>query len=272
MLPTTSGEKGRHCPDYSPVAVARTAAGLRLATTRGIPGPWGEAAKGLLYVKQIPYVRVAQEAGGANDELRDWTGFDNAPVLVWNDEPAVADWAAILHLAERLVPEPPLIPADQADRAAMFGFLHELCGQDGFGWNRRLIHFAQVQSALATQGGVPGDSGFGRMLAKYPVVHSPDRARARLLAILGMQGSRLRAQRALGSPYYFGDALTAADIYAAAFAAMIRPLPREVCPMADDLMASYTLTDPQLLAAVDPAILDHRDFIYEQHLELPLAL
>jgi hypothetical protein len=34
--------------------------------------------------------------------------------------------------------------------------------------------------------------------------------------------------------------------------------------------AAYTVRDPLLLAALDPILLEHRDRIYERHLELPV--
>ena len=48
---------------YLSVEEAISLKGLRLVLTRGVPGPWGEAAKAILHVKNIPYVRVAQTAG-----------------------------------------------------------------------------------------------------------------------------------------------------------------------------------------------------------------
>ncbi|WP_340316256.1 glutathione S-transferase family protein [Rhizorhabdus argentea] len=261
-----------HCPDYVEIEAAREATGMRLATTRGVPGPWGEAAKGILYVKRIPYLRVAQDAGEPNEALVAWTGIDSAPVMIWNDEPPRAGWAEILALAERIAPHPPLIPADERARAAMFGLLHELCSEDGFGWNRRLIHFAQAREAAAASTAGLDNAQFERLLRKYPIGHNVERARARLIAILTLQSDLLRAQHSAGSRYYFGDALTAADIYGACFAAMIQPLPQDCCAMAPELAASYTLSDPEILAAVDPLILAHRDFIYRNHMELPLRL
>ena len=53
---------------------------------------------------------------------------------------------------------------------------------------------------------------------------------------------------------------------------MIRPLPPSYCDMAPELIESYTETDPEILAAADPLLLEPRDFIYEHHLELPLRL
>ena len=40
--------------------------------------------------------------------------------------------------------------------------------------------------------------------------------------------------------------------------------------MPEMLRAGYAVTDPETLEAADPILLSHRDFIYEQHLELPL--
>ncbi|HET9063814.1 MAG TPA: hypothetical protein VFO62_11055, partial [Candidatus Binatia bacterium] len=65
--------------DYVDIDTARATRGLRLVLTRGVPGPWGESAKGMFWVKHIPYSRVAQEAGGANEALIAWTGRADAP-------------------------------------------------------------------------------------------------------------------------------------------------------------------------------------------------
>jgi glutathione S-transferase len=220
----TSAPARPHCPDYVGIEEARSASGMRLATTRGVPGPWGEAAKAMLYIKRIPYLRVAQEAGEPNEELLAWTGANNAPIMIWNDEPPLSVWSDIILLTERIAPAPPLIPSDERLRAAMFGLLHELCSEDGFGWNRRLVHFAQAREAAAAGTAGLDNSQFGRLLRKYPVRHDVARGRQRLVAILRFQSDILRAQKAAGSRYYFGDTLSAADVYAACFAAMIRPL------------------------------------------------
>ena len=67
-----------------------------------------------------------------------------------------------------------------------------------------------------------------------------------------------------------GARLSAADIYWATFAAMLQPLPVEQCPMSDFMRAQYTATDPLLLKAASPILLEHRDRIYRDHLQLPL--
>ena len=258
--------------DYVPIEQARTMLGLRLVATPGIPNPWTEAAKAILHVKGLSYSRVAQLAGEANPELVAWTGINSAPILVHDDGPPLAGWIEILLLAERLAPEPALIPCDQKERAAMFGFAHELCSQDGFGWNRRLLFFADAEAAMTKLGPSVGRGGFDRMNRKYGHGGDAPHARTRLAAILGLLVGQLEAQKTAGSPYYLGDRLTALDIYSACFMAMVRPLPLDLCPISPELHASYHATDPAILDAADPILFAHRDFVYHTHLELPMRL
>ena len=255
---------------YVDVDTARATAGLRLVVTCGIPGPWVEAAKGILHVKRLDHVRVHHMAGEENAGIVAWTGCNNAPVAIFDDEPARAGWADILALAERLAPRPALIPQDEGDRALMLGMCHALCGEDGFGWNRRLLYFAAAEQALAQANVVSDRAGFDRMRGKYG---SGDvaRARGRSLSILVLLADRLRAQHARGFDTYFDSGLTALDIYSATFMAMLRPLPEDVCPMGPVLRAAYTADDPEILAAAAP-LLAHRDIVYQRHLELPLRL
>jgi hypothetical protein len=42
--------------------------------------------------------------------------------------------------------------------------------------------------------------------------------------------------------------------------------------MPDMLRATFESGDPETDAALDPILLEHRDRIYERHLELPLSL
>src|SRR5574340_1605281 len=106
---------------YIDVAEARSMSGLRVVLMAGVPSPWGEAIKGVLHVKRIPYVRVRQVLGGTNETLREWTGQTGAPVAVWNDERPRITWIEQLLLAEELRPEPPLIPPVPEVRALLIG-------------------------------------------------------------------------------------------------------------------------------------------------------
>ena len=84
--------------------------GLRLVLTAGVPGPWGESAKGILAVKGIQYVAVRQTAATADPQLIEWTRQSSAPAAMFEEERPRSGWAEILLLAERIQPEPALIP------------------------------------------------------------------------------------------------------------------------------------------------------------------
>ena len=256
---------------YIEVAEAKKQRGLRLVLTAGVPGPWGEAAKSLFHLKKIPYVAVSQEGGGPNDALREWTGFDNAPQVVYDDERPRIRVSEILLLAERLEPNPRLVPIDPRERVAMFGLLHEIGGEMGFAWCRRLQLFHPILQLPEGAAPAPLVESVSRMAAKYG--YSPEAAAAaddRVVEILRLLSDVRREQQERGSDFLVGDALSAADIYWATFAAMIQPLEPEQCPMSDLLRGSYTLTDDRALAAADPLLLEHRDRIYRDYLELPM--
>jgi glutathione S-transferase len=257
--------------DWIDVAEARARKGLRLVLTAGVPGPWGEAAKAVFRAKGIPFARVRQEMGSANDALVAWTGRSNAPIAVFEDERPRDGWAEIVLLAERLAPEPRLLPADPDARALAFGLIHELAGEDGLGWSRRLMMLDPILRLPPGAGG-PMRAAVERMGRRYG--HSPAAAAAapgRVAVILDLFSRRLRSQRAAGSRFLLGDSLSAVDLYWAAFAALVRPLPESDCAMPAGLRASYTLAPP-LADAADPQLLEHRDRIYREVLTLPVDL
>jgi glutathione S-transferase len=257
--------------EYIGIAEAIETQGLRLVLTAGVPGPWSEAAKSVFYVKKIPYAPVRQTGGQPNDELRDWTGYDNAPQAVYEDERPRIGWSEILFLAERLAPTPALVPADPRERVAMFGLMHEIASEMGFAWCRRLQLFHPILQL--PEGAAPAQlvESVSRMARKYG--YSPEQAAvadARVIEILELLSSVLREQKQGGSDFFVGTSLSAVDIYWATFAAMVAPLPPEQCPMDDMMRGSYTVTDEKILAAAHPILLEHRDRIYRDYLELPL--
>lgn len=254
--------------EYVGVEEARHLGGMRLVLTAGVPGPWGEAAKAILHVKKIPYVKVRQEGGGENRELADWTGQTSAPVAVWNDEAPRSTSREILFLAERVAPEPALLPEDAAERALVQGLCDEIHGELGFGWCRRLMMLHGVLPHVDPKD--PAIAGIARIGRKYgydPTVAGG--ARARCEGILRMLAGRLEAQRAAGRRFLVGERLSAADLYWATFAVLLVPLPHEVSPMPQYLRQMYTVTDERLLEAAGPLIA-HRDTVYEEFLELPM--
>ncbi|MBP6383081.1 MAG: glutathione S-transferase family protein [Pseudomonadales bacterium] len=250
---------------YVTVEEGRNARGLRLVLSQGVPGPWGEAAKAMFRVKGLDYLAIAQEGGGENAALRDWTGQVSAPVAVWDDEPPRTDSLDILFLAERLAPTPRLIPEDVEQRVRMFGIAREIIGRRGLGWMRRIMIFTPI----IRSGKAP--DGMRNMATRYgyrdELAQSASSDAARILAFLA---ATLERQQARGSRYFVGDTLTAADIYWAAFSNIVSPMPTENCPMPEWLRGSYADVGPVVAAALKPILLEHRDFVFAEHIGLPM--
>jgi glutathione S-transferase len=253
--------------EYVSVEEAMKRRGLRMVVVGGIPSPWGEAAKGILHVKGIDWaaVRLVYDS----EPLKAWAGQRTGPVAFYDDEPPRPGWAEILLLAERLAPTPALLPADPAARALVFGLAHEICGEEGLGWSRRL---QLVHAGLQNAGGFPQDSSkyLGRKYGYRPGTGAA--CDARVVDLLGLLAARLKAQRLAGSRYYIGDALTAVDIYSATFMALLRPLPPELCAMSASIRVALETREAATEAALDPILLGHRDMLYREHLALPLSL
>lgn len=259
-------------PTFASVAEARTQDGVRLVLTVGAPGPWGEAAKGLLHVKKIAFVPVRQEAGSDNPELVAWTGIRNAPQIIAEDDKPLHAWLDLIHFAENRTPSPSLIPDDPNDRVLMFGMIHELAGTEGYAWSRRLTLFKPIMD-LAKQGENPGFKPVQLMAAQYGYQEeAAERASDKVAEVLNLLSERLRLQSEAGNgPYLIGDRLSALDIYWAAFAAMVAPLSPERCAMPDYLRQAYGTIDETITSALTPSLLKHRDYIYDTYLELPVV-
>lgn len=258
----------RHAPDvpfeFISVEQAVEAPGLRMVVVGGIPSPWSEAAKGIFAVKQIPWsaVRLAYD----DPALPEWIGGLTAPAAVLGDDRPRTGWDEILLMAERLAPTPRLVPEDASDRATMMGLCHELLGVGGLCWSRRL---QGVHAGLNGQGGFSAKVS-GYLAKKYG--YDPERVdavEARVHDLLRMFAARLHASN---SGYLLGDSLTAADIHLAASVALFSPLPPEQCAMLPPFRDAYAWMDDATRAALDPILLQHRDRIYADHLELPLSL
>ena len=266
---------------YASIAAAREMDGLRLVLgAYTIPGPWRESCKCLFDVKGIAYtsVRCSNEgaaetrfgADGSHSELLAWTAQSSAPVAIWANERPRASWIDQLNLAERLAPAPQLVPADFETRLRMFGLINEIAGENGLGWNKRLLLIHQ-----ALQSAEPGSAEhqFWQVLgAKY--LYTPAvgvAAKARMIELLLKLDDELTRNRALGSRYFLGANLSALDIYSACFYALLEPLPPELCPMASSYRPAYRNADPDIEQAMGSALKAHRDFIYREHLRLPIV-
>jgi hypothetical protein len=87
-----------------------------------------------------------------------------------------------------------------------------------------------------------------------------------------MLAARLKAQRAAGSRFYVGNAVSMVDIYSATFMALLSPLPAAQCAMDAGSRAAMETLDAATEAALDPMLLEHRDMMYRERLVLPLSL
>ena len=183
--------------EYVEVAEAIERPGLRLVLTMGVPGPWGEAAKNILWVKGIDYAPVCQRASTEDPLLLEWTRQTGAPVAMYEKERPRSSWAEILFLAERLAPERPLLPQGPMDRALALGLLHEIAGEQGLGWSRRLMMFARNSVGPADSGSMPWKYGLDDPGATAG-------AGRRVDAILQLLASRLAEQQAAGRRFFVG--------------------------------------------------------------------
>jgi glutathione S-transferase len=266
---------------YVSIAEARRMSGLRIVLgAYPIPGPWREACKGVFHVKGLKYVpaRTGDEGssdlalgmGGTQTELIEWTGQASAPVVAWNDERPRSSWIDQLNLAERLAPDPPLIPAEVEDRVRMFGLANELVGENGMVWAKRLL---MVDAPLKSLPADDPQRGFWSFLGgKYG--YSPaaaERSAQRIERVVAALARQLASQQARGRRYLVGDRLSALDIYWAACCAILHPMPPERCPMADAFRGIYGNTDPRIEKALTRELRAHRDFIYDAHLEIPVV-
>ena len=255
---------------YVSVAEARLLSGLRLVLSANVPGPWSESAKAVLRARAVDFVAVEQIVGGANEDLRAWTGgIRNAPIAMLDDQPPVHGWLDLVMLAERLGTGRSLLPAGTDDRLTAFGISCELCAPDGFGWARRLLMFD------GSYGGRDPDSfepHIRSMLDQYGFgPEAVDAARTRLVDILTSLSKRLYAQRSAGSKYLVGNAVSMPDYHWACFSQMVAPLPtRDQPAMPAWLTEKYSDIDEQIRGALDPILIEHRDHIFQNHIGLPL--
>jgi len=267
--------------NYVSIAEAKKMSGLRLVLgAYTIPGPWRESCKGMFYVKGLSFTSTVTADSGKSDldfgtadsqsELKAWTGQSSAPVAIWNGERPRYTWVDQLNLAERLQPEPSLIPQDMENRILMFGLINEIAGENGIAWLQRLILVEQAYEALPE-----GDDGrrlWDTIAVKYN--YSPEAAlvaKQKIITALNRLDEQLQGEQKKGEKYLVGGQLSALDIYTSCFIGMFKPMPANLCPMADGFRQVYENKDPKILKAVTSNLLAHRDYIYQTYLELPIV-
>jgi glutathione S-transferase len=248
---------------------ALAAPDLRMAPVRaGVPSPWSEFIRACFSAKRIPFALVdARDADRSLATIKKLTGQDSLPVVFWNDERPRSNWLEQLLLSERISAQPRLLPDDPRQRATVIGLIAELCSEAGLGWHRRVMI---IERLLTEPRFNERERGIGKYLAaKYR--HSSDtieESTRRCEVIL----ASFAALRANAQDYLAGPGLTALDLAWAAFAALIQPLPEQLCPMKPLWRELYTwMPEATPLNAVEP-LLAHRDRIYRDWLPLPVDL
>ena len=241
--------------------------GLRIVLVKGMPSPWGQAAKTIFEIKGLEYVAAPWQPGESNENIVAWGGEASAPLVAWSKEKPINRWIDILYLAERLAATPSTIPADATQRALMIGLSHEICGEMGIGWNRRLQLFAP---AYASGSPPPGVSLMG---SKYRFNERDAKAAGeRTASSLKALTTQLKSQYSRGMHYFVGGSLSALDIYWTAFANLLDPLPKQQCPMPEAWRPAFVATDPVVKEALDPLLLEHRSLIFRKHFRDPMEL
>ena len=149
----------------------------------------------------------------------------------------------------------------------LFGLGHQLVGEGGFGWTKRIAMLHRALTDMAPDD--PERELWAYIGEKY--LYTPElgeKAPARMAGILTTLHERLEVQKMAGSHYFIGDQLSALDLYWACFVALLQPLSPDLCLMGE---WPYSNPDPEVQAVLSPLLLEHRDYIYEKYLELPIV-
>lgn len=254
-------------PPWLTLEQALGAPGLRVAPVRaGLPSPWSEFVRACFHVKGIPYSLVdARNADRSFTLIKTLTGQESLPVVFWNDERPRSNWLEQLALAERISLEPRLLPDDLFERAKVVGLVAELCSEAGLGWHRRVMMIARL---LTEPSFGERERGIGQYLSKKywhktdSLEASTKRCEEIILAFAGL--------RVVGAEYLLGPTLTALDLAWAAFAALIQPLPEDLCPMKPLWRDLYTWMPSAASPHAVDSLLAHRERIYRSLLPLPI--
>lgn len=251
--------------DYLTAQQGSKQTGLRLVLTRGVPGPWSEAAKAVFRWHNVEFTPVEQISGRSNAELIDWTGHRNAPIAVLDDEPPRVRWQEILDLAERLGGGPSLYPTDIQQRIQAVGIASEVCNEGGVAWHGRMLMLDAIRlnygDVVLVKNPLFREYGFSQAAVKASAL--------RVEQTLSFLASTIHSQRAKGSEYLVGETLSLADVYWTYFSNLLKPLPTDVNPMPTDFRETWEAI-AKGISGYDPVLIDYRDAMFDEHFTLPL--
>jgi glutathione S-transferase len=243
--------------------------GLRLAPVRaGVPSPWSEFARACFHVNRVSFSLVdARDSDRSLTSIKGLTGQETLPVVFWNEERPRTGWLDLLLLAERIAESPRLLPENPLARARIVGLIAELASEAGFGWHRRIM---MIERLLTGPDFGERERGIGKYLAKK-YRHANDAADRSLRRSEQIVAAFAELHDA-GNEFLAGASLTALDLAWAAFAALIEPLPENLCPMSPLWRGLYTWVPAATQREKVVALLSRRERIYRECLPLPVEL
>lgn len=251
---------------FQSIAAIQSHPGLRMVIVRDFPSPWSQAARAIFEHKGLAYVTGAQVPGGDNPELVAWSGQNSGPVVAYGDEPPIHRWLDIVVLAERLAPNPTVLPENGEDRVRAVGLCHEVSGDLGIGWWTRLMMFHPIME------GAEKPEAMENMAAKWSYSkESASRAGSEVASRLALLDAQLAANASSGSPYMVGSTVTAVDFHWAAMSILIAPLPDETMPLLPGVRPMFEIAaaDPAVAKALTPRLLSHRETMIERYFTTP---
>ena len=189
--------------------------------------PYNEKARWALDYKRVPHVRRAVTPVRHDIVSRGVGGRGTMPVLV-TDGRAIGDSSEIVEELERRSPEPPLYPADPAERSRALA-LEELFDEElGPHMRRLVLHHALRDADLLRGAFLPDLRLLPRPVGRaiFPLIRSKVRSDFRIsdrtveeaFGKIADVGARMQAE--LGpSGYLVGDSFSVADLGLAALCA-----------------------------------------------------
>ena len=239
----------------------KSARGVRIVSSAIVPSPWSEAAKALFTIAKVPFVVV--RAVPRDPAIAGWTGAHTCPLSFTTTsrcDRVVADPALAARLGD-------VLPRDLHDRVTTTGLIHEIAGEDGLGWNARLM---MIHAGLTTNGARGlrhrRRSTSPRSTATRPS-GSPRRARVRSRS--SPRSASVSAVRRI----FGGDRPNALDAYVATFLTPLREISEADCPsLQPPMRAGLAAAADELGAHVPPSLFALRARMFERHLEWPIMI
>jgi len=244
---------------------AKAARGVRIVTSAIVPSAWSEAAKATFTIAKIPFVTV--RAVPRDPAIAAWTSTHNVPVVFHDDEPPRTVWSQIVALAVRLTAPGTLVPTDLERRIVTMGLLNELAGEEGLGWNARLMMIHASVTSDGARGFAPPVAKY--LAAKYGYARDRiDHARTRAREVLAALAARLG-----DAAYFGGDRPDVLDAYTATFVTPLTPIGEQDCPnMLPAMRPGFAAAAEELGPHVPPSLLAHHRRMFDAHLAWPIQL